>query len=232
MLLAKLNPFTKALILVSFCAVFFADDTMVLIDLALLFAVISLLARVNLLKRPASWAVLTGVGVAAYLMSTLWSHAPPEEALATAATVLMKFGLVTGSAIVIAHRTTPSENVYVLRRLTSRPAVVVPMITAFRLVPKLSSDARQVALALRARGFGVQVGSWRQLPTLALTFVFALMTSFIVFLVDYSVLLARRADGLRPKSLYRVYRMSLVDWCFTGHTVLLAVAVVWLALRT
>ncbi|MFI6538702.1 energy-coupling factor transporter transmembrane component T family protein [Nonomuraea sp. NPDC050547] len=218
--LLRLDPRTKALLVLATSLVVMAPQGAAFVPAALVLGVLLALnegAWVRALALPAGAAA---IGAVAHLLPVLLPH-PAVGMVATLAAYLVRFVAIGGVALHLISTTSPTELTAALRAARVPRAITVSAAVMLRFLPTIFAEARAVYDAMRLRG----IGGWRGMlrhPVLGIErFTVPLIASSLRVAEDLSASALLRGLGSpsRPSSM-RPPRLAAAD----GAAVLVALA--------
>ncbi|GEM_PF-6306216 len=213
-----IHPAVRILFLLSFSIVFFVNRMELLLAIFAVFVLLLILARYNVLKKK---GVLIFV-VVLLLVNTAYLYFTKAEAgkiILSNASLLIKWTVVIVTGLIYAENMSPSEIIYVAKRVSQKPVVVVPLTVAFRILPVIRKDSQRIMLAQQARGLSLKNKSWKNISLFFTTFFTAFLTLYITFLDNMALMLELRGIKSIKKTSYFVHKFRAADWLFTAYSV-------------
>ncbi|MFG6200593.1 energy-coupling factor transporter transmembrane component T [Nonomuraea sp. JJY05] len=199
----RLDPRTKALLVLAASLVVMAPDGASFIPAALVLGVLLALNEGAWVRAIALPIGASGVAAVAYLLPVAMPH-PAVGVVATMAAYLVRFVAIGGIALHLMSTTSPTELTAALRAARVPRAITVSAAVMLRFLPTIIAEARAVYDAMRLRGIGGWGGMLRH-PVLSIErFTVPLIASSLRVADDLSAaaLLRGLGSATRPTAMH------------------------------
>ncbi len=213
-----INPSVRILFLLSFSIVFFVSRIELLLAIFAVFLLLLFLAKYNIFSKK---GVLIFI-IVLLSVNTVYLYFTKAEAgkiILSNASLLIKWTVVIVTGLIYAENMNPSEIIYVAKRISKKPALIVPLTVAFRILPVIRKDAQRIMLAQQARGLSLKNKSWKNISLFFTTFFTAFLTLYITFLDNMALMLELRGIKSIKKTNYFVHRLGAADWLLMAYSV-------------
>jgi energy-coupling factor transporter transmembrane protein EcfT len=230
-LFRKIHPLTKFLFLLSFSIVLITSDIRFLLAIFCGFLILLWLAHYNPFSNKSLILFTLGLlGLSTF--SGVWIYKLSGIPLLSYVFVLFfKWYVIITTAFIYAREITPSELIYLLRKTSSAPSVVIPFIVGFRILPYSSEVSRIIQMAQKARGLSLKKKRLENFKTFFNSYFVAFLSYFINFLSELGLVLSLRLyPASRKKTFFRIYRFNYLDGLIFAYIVFLFCYLMYLKL--